>query len=207
MVLAGGASRRMGRDKASLPLGGETLLVAAIRKLRRAQFAVLVSGVRTAEETDEAACLPDRFEGCGPLAGIEAGLDAAIGGADAENRQVLFLAVDVPSVPEYFLAALWERAESTGALATIPLEAGFPQPLCAVYSRELQPGLRAALEHGERRVLPAIAQLSGAHVIDLFSAEAVAASRGWTGTHRWFQNVNTPDEYEHLQRLGFASQG
>jgi molybdenum cofactor guanylyltransferase len=196
-VLAGGASSRMGRDKALLEIGGRPLIALALDKLRVLGLQSRIAGSRP----DLAAFAPvvaDNFPGCGPLAGIEAALAAS----DAELN--LFLPVDLPDLPIAFLAWMTQRGEASGAVATLPLLAGRPQPLCAVYHRSLLPGLRAALAAGQYKVIPAI-EAAARGSLDAFEVEALAAAlipAIWPSdppVHDWFRNLNTPEDYERLR--------
>ncbi len=180
----------MGRDKAQLPFAGGTLLDHALSKLTEAGFAPSIAGLRTATHP----YLPDNYPGSGPLGGIE----AALRSLQSERPQpVLFLPVDLPMLPAEFLGFLYRRAETTGALATIPFAQGRPQPLCAVYPSSFAPGIRAALEGGDRKVMRVLRALSGP-ALDTPQVEALAPLHGWE-PHRWFTNLNTPTDYAWLE--------
>ena len=204
-VLAGGLSTRMGRDKARLELGGRTLVEIALEQLRGLGLRPQICGARPDLSGSDlslfAPVIADRFTQCGPLSGVEAALDAS----DAELN--LFLPVDLPRIPASFLRWLMQRAERSGAVATVPTIEDRPQPLCAVYNRSLRDGLRQSLEDGKYKLIAAIenaaAQLR--EPVDLFSVETVAATLP-AGTWpleprpgKWFHNVNTPADYERLR--------
>ena len=199
-VLAGGASSRMGRDKALLEVAGRPLIVLAIEKLQAPGFVPRICGSRP-DLARFAETIPDNFAGCGPLGGVEAALSVS------DSDQNLFLPVDVPELPVAFLRWMARRAETSGAVATIPRFGGRPQPLCAVYSRRLLPGLRAALTAGDFKIMAAIpaAAAAAGEGIDTFDVEAVAAALipdSWPASPplaRWFRNVNTPEDYEQLR--------
>lgn len=196
-VLAGGASVRMGRDKARLEVGGRPLIALALDKLRALDLNPRIAGSRT-DLAPFAPVVPDNFPGCGPLAGIE----AAMAASDADLH--LFLPVDLPALPVAFLAWMARRAKTSQAAATIPLLAGRPQPLCAAYRRRLLPGLRAALEAGRYKVITAIEASAGASV-DEFEVETLAPAlipATWPSAPPvadWFRNLNTPEELERLR--------
>jgi molybdopterin-guanine dinucleotide biosynthesis protein A len=189
-VLAGGASSRMGRDKALLPLGGRPLIQHALDKLRALGFEPCIVGSRP-DLASFAPVIPDNFPGTGPLGGIEAAL------AVSDTDQNLILAVDLPFLPRLFLQWLAGRAAIANALATIPLHQGRPQPLCATYSRALLPHFQALLTDGDAKVMRAVesaARASG-RPIDTFNIESVASAQAWPQArplHLWFQNLNTP---------------
>jgi molybdenum cofactor guanylyltransferase len=206
-VLAGGQSKRMGRDKALLELDGRPLVALATEKLRTLGLEAKICGAR-ADAAPELArfgeVIPDNFAGCGPVAGIEAGLGLA-----AEKAPLsLFLAVDMPVVPVAFLRWTIERAETSRAVATIPVAGGLPQPLCAVYSRRLLEGLRAAITAGHLKMMTAVTEAAAAALgerMDLFEVESVAAGLAagvWPVSppqREWFLNANTPEEFARVR--------
>ena len=195
-MLAGGHSTRMGQDKALLQAAGRSLLDLALEKLRAVPLAAppRIAGTRS-ELSSHAPVIADLHPGCGPLSGIEAAL--------AASRQPLnvFLPVDTPLLPAQFLVWMVRRAEITGALVTIPRINGWPQPLCAVYHRQLLAPITAALIAGDYKVMPvvtAIAQRSQS--IDVFDVEVVASADPEVlafsplPPYRWFHNCNTPED-------------
>jgi molybdopterin-guanine dinucleotide biosynthesis protein A len=189
-VLAGGRSSRMGRDKALLAYAGRLLIEHAVTSLTKAGLTPHILGSRP-DLASYAPVIEDMHPGCGPLGGLEAALTSS------ETELNVFLPVDLPLLPPLFVRYLLERAAITGAAATVPTLGGRPEPLCAVYRRDLLPGIAHALESGEYKVMRAIENAAGAsHAgMDGFSVEAVMAARDdWTTgrPHRWFQNMNTP---------------
>ena len=80
-----------------------------------------------------------------------------------------------------------ERAQITGALATVPRINGRPQPLCAVYHRDLLPSITGALMRGEYKVMAAVGPA------DLFDAE-ILPNLSPMPVYRWFHNCNTPED-------------
>jgi molybdopterin-guanine dinucleotide biosynthesis protein A len=151
VVLCGGLSERMGRDKAGLELGGRTLLERTVERLeRRCPRVVLACGrePRYAELGRELVLdLPAAGERPGPIAGILAALEGVAA------ARYLVLACDLPRAGDDLLAALLERAEATGADAVFFESARGLEPLCAVYAPTCAAPMRAALSAGQRRVL------------------------------------------------------
>ena len=185
-VLAGGRSTRMGQDKALLRVGGRCLIEWALEKMPGARIA----GARS-DLSSFGSVVRDLHPDCGPLGGIEAALEASGSGLN------VFLPVDMPLLPAAFLEWLVMRAERTGALATVPRILGRPQPLCAVYRRELLPSIRAGLAEGQYKVMAAV---SRERDLDVFDVEMVAsADRDLPGfsalpVYRWFHNCNSPED-------------
>jgi molybdopterin-guanine dinucleotide biosynthesis protein A len=165
ILLAGGRSQRMGRDKASLPWHGSTLARRAAGLLARCcEPPVIV----VCAPDQELPLLPDWVDvvrdpepGLGPLAGLAVGLAAA--GPRAEIAAVC--AVDAPLAHPAVLAAL------LGALGTspavVPLSDGLPQPLFAVYRTELAFLAAALVADGERRA-SALGERAGARAVEPF---------------------------------------
>jgi molybdopterin-guanine dinucleotide biosynthesis protein A len=132
-VLAGGASRRMGRDKATLAVGGAELAALALAAAARvADPVVLVAPEGHPARRVAAPAVAD--PGLGPLAALA----AALGALEAEH--VLVLATDHPGLRVELLAhlvALAGEAEAVACRRGPRLE-----PLVAVYERA--PALAAA---------------------------------------------------------------
>ena len=125
-VVAGGQSRRMGRDKALLPWGETDLLGHALARLRTVAGDVrILSGSEPRYLDRGVPVLTDPVPDAGPLAGVLAGL------ATADDQPGLFLAVDLPKVPVALLARLVDLVE--GYDAVVPVSARGPEPLCALY--------------------------------------------------------------------------
>jgi molybdopterin-guanine dinucleotide biosynthesis protein A len=198
-VLAGGRSTRMGQDKALLQVAGRSLLELALDKLGAlgldASAPPRIAGARS-DLSFYAPVVPDLHSGCGPLSGIEAALAAT---AQPLN---LFLAVDLPLLPARFLSWILRRAETTGALVTVPRFNGWPQPLCAVYHRDLLAGVTASLAAGNYKVMPVVtaAAHSRAQAIDVFDIELLASTYpelhrfSSLPLYRWFHNCNRPED-------------
>jgi molybdopterin-guanine dinucleotide biosynthesis protein A len=192
VVLAGGASRRMGTDKALLVVDGETLLDRAIRILDAAgATTVVVASGPGARRYDVAPALvpdPAGHEGDGPLAGLAAAFaHLAAAATTAPTRVVLVLAVDLPDADPALLRRLADlvrngppEAEAGAAVALDPT--GRPQPLHAAYDLERAgAAFAAALERGERRLLPVVLDDLGAVTVD--GPETA-----------WHRNVNRPED-------------
>ena len=150
LVLCGGESRRMGRDKALLDLEGRSLLERAVAVISPLVDEVLLGtgdGPRYPEFGLE--CLLDVQAGVGPLAGLCAGLEVL----DSRGAEwLVVVACDTPRLDAGLFRILLERAEVLGADACLLESEGGLQPLCAVYRRSCAGPVRDALLAGERRL-------------------------------------------------------
>lgn len=146
-VLAGGESRRLGRDKAAERIAGERMVDRAVSALRARCGEVVVVSSRAETPRGDWALVRDLRPGSGPLAGIEAALDrAASSGASA----VLVLACDLPLVDEAVIGLVLDALGDGRAAAAA--RAGDPdfEPLCAVYTSDCLPVVAGLLDAGER---------------------------------------------------------
>ena len=146
IVLCGGRSERMGRDKAWLPFGDETMLARVVHVVRGVVPEVVLVA-REGQELPPALDLPvvrDPAEGLGPLAGIAAGLGAV------RAARAAVVACDVPFLRQELVRRLLDLAGAHGAC--VPVVDGFPVPTCAVYRREH--GALARVLVAERRLHP-----------------------------------------------------
>jgi molybdopterin-guanine dinucleotide biosynthesis protein A len=142
LVLAGGQSRRMGRDKALLPVAGATLIEYVVDRLAPAFEEVLVSAGSDAHLPSAVRGLVvcDLHPGAGPLAGIEAGL------LTSPHELVMVVACDMPWLTTQ--AGLRIAAASSGYDAAVPRLGGRPEPACAAYRSSAAATITAALEAG-----------------------------------------------------------
>lgn len=175
-LLAGGQSRRFGENKALFMMDGKTLIERVIAAIPPAHEIFLVTNSPAAYAHLQLPSLPDHYPGCGPLAGIHAGL------VHSPHEWNFFLACDFPhlqtSVIEEILAA------PRGAQVILPQTSEGLQPLCALWSKKTTPLIESALRTNERRVHALLSKLS-VHLISPRAPEALF-------------NLNTKDD---LQRL------
>ena len=184
LVLAGGMSSRMKRDKAALVYGGRSQLDRAVELAARHVSRVFVS-VRAAQSADPARAqypqIVDSVPGEGPMVGIRSALAAHPGVA------WLVLACDLPFLSDTALRQLLsQRDPQASATAYRSVHDGLPEPLCAVW----EPGAAAELAsfHAAGKSCPRKFLLN--HRVRLLEPE----------DRRALDNVNTPEEYE--QALG-----
>ena len=143
IVLAGGASRRMGQNKSELRLNGKTLLEIQVDKFHALGIVdVMLSGTGC-PALPGARVIPDEYEGRGPLGGLHACLWAA------RNPACLVLSVDVPLIPAGALAQLC-RTHRGGI--TVMRHGDLEEPLIGVYDRVVAEDITALLEAGKGAV-------------------------------------------------------
>ncbi len=181
VILAGGLSRRMGRDKGSLPAGAGTLVQHLARRLGPVVDETIVAGGSGRHNLPGATTVDDHYPGLGPLAGIHAGLSAA------RSPLVWVVGCDLPDVDPALAALLCGLAGDVEAV--VPRIDSEPQGVCAVYHRTLAPRIEGLLAAGERRVKMLLAASNVRYVTP-------AELRAVDPELRSFRNINTPADYE-----------
>jgi len=191
VVLAGGTSERMGRDKSLLPIRGQSMTAArgvctvpliehVCAQVRPYFGQILVA----ADDTERFAFLgvdlvQDQAPGLGPLMGIASALEVS-----AYDLNFV-VACDIPAIDMPFVRRmLWE---AVGVDAVVPkTERGHFEPLFAVYRRSALPAFHRSLAAGRRKVIAALEHCYVKHVALPESVE--------------LGNVNTLEDYECLLR-------
>jgi molybdenum cofactor guanylyltransferase len=184
LVLAGGRSERMGRDKALLEYGGETQLARAARLVAAATGHAATVSVRGAQAADPARgnfpVVVDVDGVMGPIAGILAAQRSDPGAA------WLVVACDLPLLDAGTLGTLVGRRDPAAiATAFRAAGSGLPEPLCAIYEPSSHAPLRdfaAAGRDCPRKFL----LVHGGTLLDPPHPEAL-------------DNVNTPEEAERVR--------
>jgi molybdopterin-guanine dinucleotide biosynthesis protein A len=180
VVLAGGRSRRMGRDKAEVEVAGRSMMSWVVAALEAVCDRVLIAGREDGWEGR--AGLIDPPGGHGPLAGLAAALEI--------GEPLLLVAVDQPWVRS---ATLRQLAE-TGTTA-VPIDGDTRQVTCARYDPDLLPIARSELKTGGSL------QTLLDRVTPLEITEGVWRQWGEDG-RSWFSVDQPADIEEGLRRFG-----
>jgi molybdenum cofactor guanylyltransferase len=179
LILAGGSSSRMQRDKAALKYQGQTQLDRAFDLARRHVSRVYVS-VRAAQVSEPTRAarpmIVDSFPGEGPIIGIRSALAAY------PEAAWLVLACDLPFLSDAAIAHLLRQRDiSQYATAYKSSFDGLPEPLCAIW----EPSAAAALSQYQNNagICPRKFLIRrAAKLLEPIDAHAL-------------DNINTPEEY------------
>lgn len=181
LVLAGGDSRRMGRDKAALIYDGTTLLQRAVTAMETVVAEVYVS-VRSRDPLRDAhACIEDSVTVRGPAAGI---LSAHKMFPDSAW---LVLACDMPQITVPLLRELLAERDAEAAATCWQGQDGQPEPLCAVY----EPATLAAFQ----RFVLSGGSASPRDWLAREPARVLAAREPAT-----LQSANTPQDWQVMRK-------
>ncbi len=146
LVLAGGESRRMGRDKALLVRDGQSQLAHIATLLEGITDRVYVSSRQEQQEDPERSRfenIVDRYEGIGPIAGILSAMDAH------PRADWLVVACDLPNIDERTLSFLIEKSNQKQPFTAFKSSYdGLPEPLCALYRSGSEAIIRQFVEDG-----------------------------------------------------------
>ena len=185
-VLAGGASRRMGRPKAALAYGATTLLGFQTARLAEIFEEVLVVVKEPpAFDAGPARVVLDRESEHAAVHGMVRALEEA---AD----RIFVLAVDLPALPAALIRAIAARSLGSPAAAVLPRAEGRLQPLAGVWRRGALPVARRRLTAGELS-LHGLAEEVGAEVIE------EPEWRELDPSGNAFENLNTLERYAALR--------
>lgn len=187
VLMVGGYSRRMGRDKASLEVDGIAFWRRQLEVLRKLGLERLVVSARKRPEwlPQDVMCVCDRETGVGPLGGVVSVLE------EVKCSHVLVLAVDIPQMTFDFLKKMLLRREM--GRGVVPKVEGQLQPLVAVYPVE---GLRLAKE------CLAAKRYSMMAWIDRLEAEGrLTLMETSEADWRLFHNVNRPEDISEKNRF------
>ena len=184
VLLCGGDSRRMGRDKATIDWRGRPLWQVQLEKLRElAPDRILLSAREDREwRPADVGLVTDAAPSRGPLSGLAAAL------AISSTDHLLVLAIDLPHLSASQLQRITEMAAP--GVGAAPLIDDRIEPLAAVYPRESAQFFRDALDTREYFSLqPLIRELADAGRMRLIN---VASS-----DRELYKNVNAPEDLMH----------
>ena len=199
VALAGGMSRRLGRNKAVEEIGGERLIERVINRLSqvasetvvvvaeesRAEGLDLPNGVRTAA---------DIYPGHGSLGGIFTGLSAA------QGDYGIIVACDMPFLNTGLLQFMVDLAPDFDVV--VPRLEGRPEPLHAIYSKSCLEPIESRLKRQDLKIALFFDEVRVAYVdeddIDLFDPDRLS-----------FFNVNTQEDLDKaltLEAQGYSEE-
>jgi molybdenum cofactor guanylyltransferase len=159
VLLAGGESRRMGQDKATLEFQGKPLWQIQIELLRKLQPAEIFVSARTdpAWRPNEFEFVPDELPSRGPLSGLAGAL------ARMRTKHLLALAIDMPFMTEAHLRSLCDRIGP--GRGVLPKIGGRAEPLAAIYPVEARVDFVAALAGNDFSLQTVTGKLVGAGLL------------------------------------------
>ena len=204
IILAGGKSRRMGQNKALLPLGEDSLIAHVIRRMRRVTDELLLITNAPAEYTHLGLPMhSDIIPDAGALGGIYTGLtyashDVAVCVAcDSPFLQPKLLSYLISILGEYDAVMPYTESRNRGIEVTNPshsTDRTTLQTLCAVYAKRCLPVIEQMLNEPDLRVH---ALRERANILTL----APEIWKTYDAKGYSFFNINTPEDFEKAQTM------
>ena len=178
IILAGGESRRMGRDKALLPYRGKSL-VEHCRDTLAPHFGEILLSANDPEKYGflNVPVVIDEERGRGPLMAIY----SALGASSSEVNFVI--ACDIPEIDISFMLKLLDYANAYDAVIARTGE-GMVEPLFSFYRKSLRKTMREILDEGNNKITLLYDRC------DVKYLQMEDSS--------WYRNINTEEEYRKL---------
>jgi molybdopterin-guanine dinucleotide biosynthesis protein A len=175
IILAGGDSTRIGKDKSMLPIGGEPMIKHICDQLRPHFDQILVSSDdKSKYDFLDVEIIPDRLAGQGPLMGIASALKASA------NEVNFVIACDIPEVDMSFVRTMLRQVRNCDAVVPTTGPSQY-EPLFAVYKKDVFTAAEDALLSGSSRIMDALTSCK-VRYIELTGAQQI-------------KNINTVNDY------------
>lgn len=189
VILAGGQSQRLGRDKALLEVDGQPLIRRTVQLLSALGDDLIIVTNHPARYEPlalPARLIPDEQPGFGALMGVYSGLKAA------RHPYALAVACDMPFLNLDLLGYMRSLVE--GQDVVIPRSGELLEPLHAIYGRACLPAMKRKLDQGCRQVIAFFPEVRVRHVeedeIRRFDPQSLS-----------FVNVNTLEDWVRVRAL------
>lgn len=182
VILCGGNSKRMGREKALLQLKDKTFVQLIAEQLQEIDEVLLSVGSAARELLPQYRQVIDEYPDCGPMGGLHAALTACC------SDVLLAVACDLPlfhrDLTQLLCSSLQDSVD-----AVIPVTTdGRIHPLCAVYRKETAAVFTQSLAAGRYRLRDALEDMQVCYVTVPQPLE------------RCLQNINTPEDYQKIYK-------
>ncbi|MGA2502942.1 MAG: molybdenum cofactor guanylyltransferase [Anaerolineales bacterium] len=190
IILAGGKSQRMGKDKAFIRFHGETLVSRILDRLEGLAEEVIVIAPRSPENLPRGVQFaPDLLPGLGPLGGLYTALSVA------SHQIIAVVACDMPFVNAKLLAYQRDILLSEDLDVVVPSSEKGLEPLHAIYRKNsCLPRVRKTLEAGKGQLISWFPSVK-VHIL------APEESNTFDRRGLIFLNVNTPEELSKAENL------
>lgn len=188
VLLVGGESRRMGKNKALLEIEGKPLIQRNLEVLDSVCSQVLISSREANLYTGYGyEVIPDVVKGKGPLVGLCSAL------RQADYEHIFLVACDMPLLNQHAIRFIWKRVGDFDA--AVPYALGKIHPLHAVYHKRTLPIIEENLQKETLKITQVVYNLKTNilriedEATDSMEEELILQS---------LSNVNTPEEWETL---------
>lgn len=182
VILAGGKSTRMGRDKANLEFQGQTFIKKLAQELDFFEEKMIARGPNEGFEGMDWTIIPDLHEECGPIGGLHSALK------NCKSEALFCLPCDIPLMETSLFHWLVPFLEEKYDAVVCMTPDGKRHPLSGIYWKSSAAVLEEQISNGDNRMMSALDKLKVKYVVvDSKSKE-----------DQLF-NVNTPQDYRRLK--------
>lgn len=192
VILAGGKSSRMGKDKVFLPVRQGGTFLGYLYQRASAVFGRVLISAGTAGHADqirkllpEAEVIPDAYHEQGPMGGIVTVFE------QTGMEKTAVIPADVPFADMEVLAFLYEQCEGDACIY-MP-EKGLPEPLIGAYGKEILQKMGDLLKNGTRKIRLAFSDRTVFYAEEDILAEFPEKEKA--GLQTAFRNINTTEDY------------
>lgn len=186
VILAGGKSSRMGKNKALLDINGKPVIEIIKSELSTCTDQVIIISNQPEEyQFLQVPIYSDRYPGEGPLAGIESAL------YHVDTEWFFITACDMPFIQAEVFQYLYEQ--SSGYDAVVPIYEGQIHPLSSLYHRSVLPVIQQQLNKQQRQVKSFFDLICVNYVKDFNLPKTIL--------DRHFFNMNRPEEYQQAKSI------
>jgi molybdenum cofactor guanylyltransferase len=175
IILAGGKSSRMGRDKGLADYAGFPLVQYALDACMKITDTLLISTRNQEYRRFGYPLIADNFQEIGPIGGLEAALSVS------QTELIVICPCDMPGIHEDILAALLMKSQGVHAVVAEDTY-GKVYPVLGVYNRSALPVIREQIELGEYQLTRLLQRLEAQTVV--------------VDTAAWSQNINYPEDLQ-----------
>ena len=182
VLLAGGESRRMGKDKATLVFREKPLWQIQLTRLHELQPEEIFVSARSdpAWRPPDVMFVPDDPPSRGPLSGLTATL------AQIQSDHLLVLAIDMPFMNEHHLRYLCDKIEP--GRGVLPMIGDRAEPLAAIYPVEARAdflNVLSGIDYSMQTLTDQLVKLGRLRLIRVSEAEEL-----------FYRNLNRPDDLD-----------
>lgn len=184
VILAGGKSKRMGRNKALLDMGGICLIEKTYQTMSKL-FSEVILITNTPDEYEflNCRCQQDIYPGIGSIAGLHAAMSSS------DTDRVFVVPCDMPFLSPALITLLCQAGKTYDAV--VPFSHQGLEPLHALYHRRCLPQLEGAIAEGDKKIQNFLQNIWTYFL-------PVSAYRHIPDAEHSFRNVNRPEDYAAL---------
>lgn len=199
IILSGGQSLRMGKDKALMKVGEKTIIEIIIEKLKPFCEEIIIS----ADDVEKyykfgSKVVPDKYKDSGPLAGIYSSL------LESNTEKNFIISCDLPLVSSGLIKQLIEMNSDKEII--LPVADGKYHQLCGIYSKSVLEKAEEILREGEKEKRrkgegekARKRKTSVKRLLDVCEVELVDVTK--TVRENEFLNMNTKEEFAIIEKL------